>query len=140
MAKKNLSKLSSNFIDQTETPPIFLPIASGALPETDFVPHGNPDNTDLHDNTGNTLNTKKTSNTSNIGKTCKKSNAGNTHNTDNTQKIGIAKTYKFSTDVIEKINRIAYWQRRLVQDVVNDALRAYISTVPEEDLREKPTR
>lgn len=70
----------------------------------------------------------------------KPGNAGNTRNTARQSKTGkngntdkVAKTYKFSPVQIELIARIAYWQRRNIQDVIAEALTLYIETVPEED-------
>ncbi len=52
----------------------------------------------------------------------------------------IAKTYKLPPNLVQDVERIAYWQRRKIQDVVCSALSAYIETVEKEDLKPIPDR
>ena len=73
-------------------------------------------------------NTSKTSTPSKISKTSKKRNKG----------VLIPKTYKLPQDLITSIERIAYWRRIKIQDVVSDALRAYIETAQEDDIKPIP--
>ena len=92
------------------------------------------------DNNGNTSNTKKTS------KRRKPGNAGTMRNTarQRQSKSGkngktdkfVPKTYKFPPELIELVNRVAYWQRRHMQDIIAEALLKYFETVPEEDKAE----
>ena len=50
----------------------------------------------------------------------------------------VPKTYKLPSDLVDQVGRVAYWQRRKVQDIIAEALRTYLKGVPEEDLAEKP--
>ena len=79
-------------------------------------------------------------------KTRNKSTLGNTKNTSTPRNKGkkrkksvlVAKTYKLPKDLINAIERIAYWRRLKIQDVVADALRAYIGTATKEELQKIP--
>lgn len=47
----------------------------------------------------------------------------------------IPKTYKLPVELVEKIERIAYWRREKIQDIVAAALEAYIANAVEEELQ-----
>ena len=53
------------------------------------------------------------------------------------QKKGPTRVYSFKLDeeTVTRIKDIAYWQRRSIRDVVEDAFRLYINNTPEEDKR-----
>ena len=87
------------------------------------------------------------------GKSGKRVNTSNKSKTDNTSKPRkmsknrkkstpvntlVCKTYKLPEDLVLSVERIAYWQRRKIQDVVAEAIRRYRDTVPEDDVRDIP--
>lgn len=88
------------------------------------------------------------------GKRIKRSKSGNTAKSNNSSKPSkvnkkgksdkrpelVPMTYKLPPEQIEQIRRVAYWRRLQVQEVVSDALAAYLSNIPKKHLREKPER
>jgi len=88
--------------------------------------------TEKSGNRVNTRNKRKSDNTSKprkMSKNRKKSTLVNTL---------VCKTYKLPEDLVLSVERIAYWQRRKIQDVVAEAIRQYRDTVPEDDVRDIP--
>ena len=43
-------------------------------------------------------------------------------------------TFRIDVDLMENIKAVAYWERKKIQDVLNDALTEYINTVPKQEL------
>ena len=84
----------------------------------------------------------KTKKKGTLGKSSKK---GNTNTQKKTRKISkksvlIAKTYKLPQDLIQSMERIAYWRRVKIQDVVAEALKSYISSASKDELQVIPNR
>ena len=50
----------------------------------------------------------------------------------------IPKTYRFQPELIEKIQRVAFWQRRNIQDVLAEAIQKYLDSINEDFKRPKP--
>lgn len=50
----------------------------------------------------------------------------------------IPKTYKLPEELIEKIERIAYWRRRKIQEEVKNALEAYVSSAKPDEIKPIP--
>ncbi len=100
-------------------------------------------NIDTQDNTSTQSNS---SYMGNMGNTNKRSNSRNTRKKGTIKNRGkgstlgvlVAKTYKLPKSEIEEIERIAYWQRRKIQDIVAEALARYASSIDEEDKRPLP--
>ena len=43
-------------------------------------------------------------------------------------------TFRIDVDLMESIKAVAYWERKKIQDVLNDALTEYINKVPKQEL------
>lgn len=43
-------------------------------------------------------------------------------------------TFRIDVDLMENIKAVAYWERKKIQDVLNDALTEYINKVPKQEL------
>jgi len=43
-------------------------------------------------------------------------------------------TFRIDVDLMENIKAVAYWERKKIQDVLNDALTEYISKLPKQEL------
>lgn len=48
--------------------------------------------------------------------------------------LGKVATFRVNEDVLEQVKAVAYWDRKKIQDVLDEALRAYIKKVPKESL------
>ena len=71
----------------------------------------------------------KTNNKGMQGKTGKRKKKGVQRNTS----VLIPKTYKLPSDLVDQVGRVAYWQRRKVQDIVAEALSVFLRNIPNED-------
>lgn len=79
---------------------------------------------------------------SNTSNRRKNTNAGNTGKSRKPHSIGkasmIVKTYKLPIWIVEQVERIAFWQRKKIQDVMAEALTMYLDAVPDEDRQPIP--
>ena len=77
---------------------------------------------------------------STLGKSSKKGNTGTQEKTRKSTKksVLIAKTYKLPKDLIRSVERIAYWRRVKIQNVVAEALKSYISSASKDELKGIP--
>lgn len=50
----------------------------------------------------------------------------------------IPKTYRVPREIVDKIDLIAYWRRKPVQDIVTEALSKFISRAKDSELTPKP--
>lgn len=87
----------------------------------------------------NSSNTKKKGNKKKIGKNNNTRTRGTEVKTSN-KSVLVAKTYKLPKDMIQSVERMAYWRRLKIQDVMAEALSVYIATVPKEDLKPIPSK
>jgi|GEM_PF-4016539 len=43
-------------------------------------------------------------------------------------------TFRIDVDLMETIKAVAYWERKKIQDVLDDALRTYMNEIPKQEL------
>ena len=43
-------------------------------------------------------------------------------------------TFRIDVDLMESIKAVAYWERKKIQDVLDDALRDYLTQIPKQEL------
>ena len=75
---------------------------------------------------------------SSVGKIRKGDKTGKKSKTKKTENLIVVKSYKLPTDLISLVESVAYWQRRKIQDVVAEAFRVFLATIPEDDRRPIP--
>ena len=74
------------------------------------------------------------------GRQRKKKTNGKNGGSDNSASMTdtVPKTYRFQPVLIEKIQRVAFWQRRSIQDVLAEAIQKYLDSINEDFKRPKP--
>lgn len=74
------------------------------------------------------------------GRQRKKKTNGKNRGSDNgaSTTATVPKTYRFQPELIEKIQRVAFWQRRNIQDVLAEAIQKYLDSINEDFKRPKP--
>ena len=125
MAKKKEKRLGSdplNWIKNTES--------SDKPGLSDDNKSSKPDNigkSDKPDKSGKQSKSDKQSNTNNIDKSDNQDKIDNTNKPDNNQEDWIRATFIIRREHAKRIKSLAYWERKNIKEVLDDALDLYLA-------------